>query len=81
MLIIRCAYCKAKLLKYEKVGPGRVIRCHKARIVKFFKARTTADSLMCPCGKTIGIDMGRFFKMNADAFTSSGVKQHSLTKR
>lgn len=36
MLTIRCAKCKSKLWKYDKIGQGEVLRCHKARITKWY---------------------------------------------
>ena len=32
MLTIRCATCKTKLWKYDKIGHGEVLRCHKVSI-------------------------------------------------
>jgi hypothetical protein len=34
VLILKCAACKKKLWKYDKIGPGEVLRCHKDRIIK-----------------------------------------------
>lgn len=74
MLLIRCAACKAKLWKYNKIGQGEVLRCHKARISQMYDVVTQAHKILCPCGKEIGIDKGSFYKMIAKAFTCKGKK-------
>ncbi len=75
MLLIRCAYCRTKLFKYKKIGPGEVLRCHKDRILKIFKAEADEERLRCgSCGKDIGIDKGTFYKMIKKAFTYKGEK-------
>ena len=77
MLIVRCAACKKKLWKYKKIGPGEVLRCHKARITKDFSTiEVKGHKIYCQCGKEIGIDKGTNYKMIAKAFTSSGTKTH-----
>jgi len=77
MLVIRCAACKKKLWRYDKIGPGAVLRCHKARISKKYIPVPDGGKLFCPCGKEIGIDKGSFFKMIAKAFTASGTKRNA----
>lgn len=77
MLLLKCAACKRKLWKYEKIGQGEVLRCHKARIVKQYVTKTAENKIYCTCGKVIGIDKGSFYKMIAKAFTYAGNK---LTK-
>ncbi|SMP52185.1 hypothetical protein SAMN06295888_107141 [Desulfonatronum zhilinae] len=74
MLTIKCSGCKAKLWKYKKIGPGKVLRCHKARISKRFEVQERGDKLICPCGREIAADRGRYFKMHPDAFTHTGTK-------
>ncbi len=77
MLILRCAACKIKLWKYDKIGPGEVLRCHKKRIKKEYAAVTVQDGkLKCECGKSIGIDKGSFYKMIGKTFTYSGTKRN-----
>ncbi len=45
---IYCADCGCLLYKYQKGGPGRLVKCFKDRIVKDF----TAGDLRCPdCGQ------------------------------
>jgi hypothetical protein len=78
MLVIRCAACKKKLWKYDKIGPGEVLRCHKARITQKYTVTTARGrKIQCSCGKDIGIDKGSFIKMIGKAFTSSGTKRNS----
>ena len=74
MLLIRCAACKKKLWKYEKIGQGEVLRCHKKRIGKQYETRMHDNKILCLCGKAIGIDKGSYFKMIAKAFTYKGEK-------
>lgn len=77
MLIIRCAACRRKLWRYDKIGPGEVLRCHKGRIDKFFcDLPSDGHKFFCLCGKEIGIDKGSFFKMVARAFIYSGTKRN-----
>lgn len=77
MLVIRCAACKNKLWKYDKIGPGRVLRCHKSRIKKFYyQPIKTAGKIKCACGKDIGIDKGKFIKMDPKAFVYTGTKRN-----
>lgn len=75
MLLIRCAYCRTKLFKYQKIGPGEVLRCHKKRIFKVFKAEAANGKLYCgSCGKVIALEKDSFYKMIKKAFTSKGEK-------
>ncbi len=76
MLTIRCAACRKKLWKYDKPGQGEVLRCHRKRIKKIFAAREQDGRIRCSCGKDIGIDRGKYFKMIARAFTYSGTKRN-----
>ncbi len=74
VLTIKCSGCKAKLWKYKKIGPGKVLRCHKARISNRFEVQERGEKLICPCGREIATDRGRFYKMHPDAFTHTGTK-------
>ena len=77
MLIVKCAACKTKLWRYDKLGQGEVLRCHKARIVKTFIPLSILEGkLRCLCGKPIGFDKGRFYKMIPKSFTTSGTKRN-----
>ena len=78
MLTIKCSACKKKLWKYDKVGQGEVLRCHKTRITKKYKMiDQKEDKIKCKCGNKVGIDKGTFYKMIAKSFTYSGTKRNS----
>lgn len=77
MLVIRCAACRKKLWKYDKIGPGEVLRCHKDRIRQKYDFIAGDYKIRCLCGKDIGIDKGSFIKMISKAFTYSGTKRNS----
>lgn len=76
MLTIKCAACKRKLWKYEKIGKGAVLRCYKDRITRHYAVQTDGARLRCSCGKVIGVDEGAYIKMIASAFTYSGTKEN-----
>lgn len=76
MLIIKCSACKQKLWRYDKIGQGEVLRCHKDRITKMFQSKVEGHKIFCSCGKEIGIDKGSFYKMIAKAFTYRGTKRN-----
>ncbi len=74
MLLIRCARCKTKLIKYKKIGNGELHKCIKDRIIKNLTVKE-GKFIKCPkCGNIIGIDMGSFIKMHKGNFTYSGTK-------
>mgnify|MGYP002738674857 CR=1 FL=1 len=78
MLVIRCAACKTKLYRYLKIGPGKVLRCHKARIKRIFnKPVIDADgSVRCPkCGTVFAKDGPKYLTMIRDGFTYTGTKE------
>jgi DNA-directed RNA polymerase subunit RPC12/RpoP len=78
MLTLKCAACGKKLWKYEKIGQGEVLRCHKHRIVKLLSPlEEFGDKIRCGCGMEIGIDKGSYYKMIAKAFTYSGTKRNN----
>jgi hypothetical protein len=74
MLTIKCAACKRKLWKYEKIGKGEVLRCYKERIARVYEYRREDDKIICTCGNIIGIDKGSHIKMIKKGFVYSGVK-------
>lgn len=77
MLTIRCAYCKRKLWKYDKIGQGRVLHCYKKRIARFYTEKIKVDDkIQCLCGKDIGIDKGSIIQMDPKAFTYTGTKRN-----
>ena len=71
MIIIKCAHCKRKILKYKKIGKGRVLRCYKSRILKYYPIQDK-ENLQCLCGQVIGVDEGKWIKMKQSAFEYSG---------
>ena len=71
MIIIKCAQCKRKILKYKKIGKGRILRCYKDRIVKVYTVRHQ-ENVQCMCGKIIGVDEGKWIKMKQNAFEYTG---------
>ena len=75
MLILKCSACKKKLWRYDKIGPGEVLRCHKDRIIKIYTQINEDDKIKCLCGKDIGIDKGNYIKMISKTFTYSGTKR------
>lgn len=80
MLILKCAACKKKLWRYDKIGQGELLRCHKARIVKIYGCAAGQDKISCRCGRPVGIDKGSYYKMIGKAFTASGSKRNSAEK-
>ena len=72
MFVVKCAKCKTKLLKYRKIGKGKLLRCWKDRIEKDYTSKKNSF-MVCPnCGEIIGIDEGAFFKMKQGKFTTHG---------
>lgn len=76
MLNILCAACKSKLWKYDKIGHGHVVRCHKARITRWFKAEQKEHKVYCKCGKPVGVDKGDHYRMISGTFTHTGTKRN-----
>ncbi len=71
MITIKCSRCKNKIIKYEKAGKGRVLRCFKNRIARYYRIRE-AEGLVCECGQVIGTDEGKWYKMKQNTFEYSG---------
>lgn len=76
MLTILCAACRAKLWKYEKIGHGHVVRCHKERIHRWYNAKQKEHKIYCRCGKPIGVDKGGYYRMISGTFTHTGTKRN-----
>jgi hypothetical protein len=76
VLVIKCAACKKKLWKYDKIGPGEVLRCHKDRMTRMYEFKQEDDRIKCLCGKDIGTDKGSYVKMIGKAFTYTGTKRN-----
>lgn len=78
MLVLRCAACRKKLWRYDKIGKGEVLRCHKKRICRDYgNSSTDGQRISCVCGNGIGIDKGSYYKMIDRAFTCSGTKRNA----
>ena len=71
MLTIKCAKCKAKLIKYRKFGKGRVLRCWYGRIAQDKTVRQGKD-VLCKCGNVIGTADNKKIRMRQSSFTASG---------
>ncbi len=78
MLTMKCAGCRKKLWKYQKLGKGEVLRCHKARISTLYDVEEREGKIYCSCGRVIGIDKGSFYSMVKNAFTYSGEKVNKM---
>jgi hypothetical protein len=76
VLVIKCAACKRKLWKYDKIGQGEVLRCHKDRMTRIYEVQQEGDKIKCLCGKDIGTDRGSYIKMIGKAFTYTGTKRN-----
>ncbi|OQY44031.1 MAG: hypothetical protein B6242_13520 [Anaerolineaceae bacterium 4572_78] len=76
MLTIKCAACKRKLWKYDKIGKGHILRCYKERIIKVYSYEKEGNKIKCLCGKPIGIDKGKHINMISRSFTYTGTKRH-----
>ncbi len=75
MLTIKCAKCKGKIMKYKKIGKGKVLRCWKNKIARLYDAQIEGDNLICNnCGNIIGEVKENYIKMNSNAFTYTGTK-------
>ena len=74
MLTLRCAHCKRKLLRYDKVGRGRLLRCHKTRITRVFHAVLEDDRLTCPCGSIVGKDEGGWIAIVQGSVVATGTR-------
>jgi len=72
MITVKCAKCKRKIFKYQKIGKGRLWRCWKERIIEDYSIRD-GNQIKCKCGNLIGIDQGKWIKMRQNSFTCSGV--------
>ncbi|MEA1869922.1 MAG: hypothetical protein U9N09_07250 [Euryarchaeota archaeon] len=72
MIIIKCAKCKRKIFKYQKIGKGRVWHCWNDRIIRDYSVRD-GDEVKCRCGNLIGVAEERWVKMRQHSFIYSGV--------
>ena len=79
MLTIKCAKCKSKIIKYKKIGMGKVLRCWKERITRVYDGKEKDGKLICSqCGNALGHlkenNRGKYYKMDKDQFTYTGKK-------
>ncbi len=74
MLTVRCSRCKRKLFRYEKIGEGRLLRCHKARITRLFAGQLSEAGLVCLCGLEIGRDGGDWIDMLPGRVVTTGTR-------
>jgi hypothetical protein len=77
MLTIKCAKCKSKVFRYQKLGKGRVLRCYKGRIKNDYSVRD-GSKVLCKCGNLIGIDEQKWVKMRRASFFHTGTKSNRL---
>jgi hypothetical protein len=73
MLKIRCAHCHEVIFKYVKVGKGRLWHLWKGRIVQDLSVHD-GTTIKCPCGKTVGVDEGKWIKLKQHAITYTGAR-------
>ncbi len=78
MLTVKCAACRRKLWKYQKLGQGEVLRCHKERISKMYEVEERDGKIYCPCGKVLGIDKDSYYSMVKGSFTYAGTKVNKM---
>lgn len=75
MLTIKCAKCKTKIMKYKKIGKGKVLRCWKSKITRMYDGEVKDGQLVCThCGNIIGEVKEKCVDMTRKAFTYSGRK-------
>lgn len=75
MLTIKCAKCKSKIMKYKKIGQGKVLRCWKSKITRVYEGEVKNSNLICGnCGNIIGKLKENRVKMNNDSFIYTGTK-------
>ncbi len=78
ILTIKCAKCKAKIMKYKKIGQGKVLCCWGDKIKKMY-GHIRDEKLLCSnCDNLIGEIRSKghrnYVSMNRDQFTYSGTK-------
>ena len=71
MITIKCAKCHKKLIKYQKLGKGRVLRCYKERIKETYFINDK-NIIKCECGNIIGTDEEKLIRMKQGSFIFSG---------
>ncbi len=71
MITIKCAKCGKKLIKYRKIGKGRILKCYLSRIYDD-KTVKKNGKIYCSCGNLIGVIEKNYIKMRQRNFTYSG---------
>ena len=71
MLIIKCALCNQKLIKYIKFGKGKLLRCWKSNIIMDM-TNHEENKLLCKCGSIIGVDKGAFITLKQSNISYKG---------
>ncbi len=71
MIIVKCAKCKKKIFKYQKIGNGHLWHCWKERIIENYSLQD-GNKIKCQCGNLIGIEQGKWIKMKQHSFIYSG---------
>ncbi|KAF5410833.1 MAG: hypothetical protein C5S47_05640 [Candidatus Methanogasteraceae archaeon] len=71
MILIKCAKCKRKIFRYQKIGKGRLWHCWNDRIVRDYSVRD-GDYVKCQCGNLIGVAEEKWVKMVQHSFMHSG---------
>ncbi len=70
-MVLKCSCCKKKILKYKKIGKGRILRCWFDRIIEDFTTKSE-DHAICQCGNDIGWIQKDHIKMRQSSFTYTG---------
>ncbi len=81
MLILKCAKCKKKLWKYEKIGKGEVIRLHKDRITRHYldinlEGLAMDEKLFCVCGQPLAHNKGSCITLVKKGILATGTKDN-----
>lgn len=75
--MIKCGRCKAKALKYNKIGQGQVLRCYEKRIKKYYGYIDEGQLKCSSCHNILGVLKNGHIKMIQKEFTYSGRKIRS----
>jgi hypothetical protein len=71
MMIIKCKRCKRKILKYAKIGKGKLWHCWKDRIVENHSVHHNSE-IRCPCGNLIGVEENKWIKIKPSSIICTG---------
>jgi hypothetical protein len=73
MMIIKCNRCNNKVIKYVKIGKGKLWHCWKERIIEDLSIHD-GKIIKCSCGNIIGKDEDKWIKLNQHSIQISGTK-------